>query len=192
MVRRHVAIGGRVGNGRPGRDRFDRLERDGHHDGHDAPARPGVPRETGARGGAAGPRHGHHRADERPTAVVGPATTVEGGTSAAVFLACLERVVVSNSAPAQAVVLNHRAAHRSRRVAGVVHAAGCPLVHLPAYFSDLNPTEEANRLVEALRRAAGARTRPAPDHAVAGALGAVTPADARGWLAHAGCWARPP
>ena len=108
------------------------------------------------------------------------------------FLACLERVVVPNSAPAQAVVLNHRAAHRSRRGAGVVHAAGCPLVHLPAYSSDLNPTEEANRLVEALRRAAGARTRPAPDHAVAGALGAVTPADARGWLAHAGCWARPP
>lgn len=122
---------------------------------------------------------------------MGPAMAVEGGTSTAVFLAYLERVLVPTLAPGQVVVMDNLAAHRSRRVAEVVHAAGCQLVYLPAYSPDLNPIEEANALVKARLRAAGARTRPSLDRAVADALGAVTPADARGWLAHAGYCAQP-
>ena len=123
---------------------------------------------------------------------MGPAMAVEGGTSAAVFLAYLERVLAPSLAPGQVVVLDNLAAHRARRVAEVVHASGCQLVYLPAYSPDLNPIEEAFAKVKGLLRAAGARSRPALDRAVAGALDAVTPADARGWLAHAGYCAQPP
>ena len=94
-------------------------------------------------------RHGHDRADERSAAGTGPALAVEGGTSTAVFLAYWERVLVPTLAPGQVVVLDDLAAHRSRRVAEVVHAAGCQLVYLPAYSPDLNPIEEAFAKVKA-------------------------------------------
>ena len=57
---------------------------------------------------------------------------------------------------------------------------------LPAYSPDLSPVEEANSLIKALVKAAGARTRAALDAAIAVALAAVTAEDAAGWFTHAG------
>ena len=117
---------------------------------------------------------------------MGPAVTVEGATTAAVFLAYLERVLVPSLQPGQVVVLDNLAAHRARRVAEVVNAAHRQVAYLPAYSPDLNPIEEAFAKVKGLLRSAEARSHPALDQAIAAALGAVTPADAAGYLAHAG------
>jgi transposase len=57
---------------------------------------------------------------------------------------------------------------------------------LPPYSPDLNPIEEAFSKIKALLKMAAARTKEALIEAMAGALAAVTPEDARGWFAHSG------
>ncbi len=60
------------------------------------------------------------------------------------------------------------------------------LLFLPPYSPDFNPIERAfAKLQEALRRA-GARTQVALEGAIARALDAITPRDARGWFAACG------
>ncbi len=115
-----------------------------------------------------------------------PAMTVEGGTTAAVFAACLERVLTPALRPGQLVVVDNVGAHKPERMAELVHAAGCELVFLPAYSPDLSPVEEAFSKIKARVKAAGARTHQALDTAIAAALEAVTPDDAAGWFTHAG------
>ena len=115
-----------------------------------------------------------------------PAMTVEGGTTAAVFAAYLEQVLLPALRPGQVVVVDNVGAHKPDRMRVLVEAAGCRLVFLPAYSLDLSPVEEAFSKIKALVKAAGARTRAALDAAIAVALAAVTASDAAGWFAHAG------
>ncbi|HYN94424.1 MAG TPA: IS630 family transposase [Pilimelia sp.] len=115
-----------------------------------------------------------------------PAMTVEGGTSAAVFAAYLQRVLLPWLRPGQVVVVDNVGAHKPERMRALVEAAGCRLVFLPAYSPDFSPVEEAFSKIKALVKAAGARTRAALDAAIAVALAAVTATDAAGWFAHAG------
>jgi transposase len=115
-----------------------------------------------------------------------PAMTVEGGTTAAVFAAYLERVLLPALRPGQVVVVDNVGAHKPDRMQVLVEAAGCRLVFLPAYSPDLSPVEEAFSKIKALVKAAAARTRAGLDAAIAVALAAVTASDAAGWFAHAG------
>jgi transposase len=115
-----------------------------------------------------------------------PAMTVQGGTTAAVFAAYLEQVLLPSLRPGQVVVVDNVGAHKPDRMRALVAAAGCRLVFLPAYSPDLSPVEEAFSKIKALVKAAGARTRAALDAAIAVALAAVTAADGAGWFAHAG------
>jgi transposase len=115
-----------------------------------------------------------------------PAMTVEGGTTAAVFAAYLEQVLLPALRPGQVVVVDNVGAHKPDRMRVLVEAAGCRLVFLPAYSPDLSPVEEAFSKIKALVKAATARTRAALDAAIAVALAAVTVSDAAGWFAHAG------
>ena len=115
-----------------------------------------------------------------------PAMTVQGGTTAAVFAAYLEQVLLPALRPGQVVVVDNVGAHKPDRMRVLVEAAGCRLVFLPAYSPDLSPVEEAFSKLKILIRAAVARTRAALDAAIAAALAAVTAADAAGWFAHAG------
>ena len=114
-----------------------------------------------------------------------PAMTVEGGTTAAVFAAYLEKVLLPWLRPGQVVVVDNVGAHKPDRMRALVEAAGCRLVFLPAYSPDLSPVEEAFSKIKALVKAAGARTRAALDAAIAVALAAVTAEDAAGWFTHA-------
>ncbi|MGR7027699.1 IS630 family transposase [Geodermatophilus sp. URMC 62] len=111
-----------------------------------------------------------------------PAMTVEGGTTAAVFAAYLQQVLLPALRPGQVVVVDNVGAHKPERMRALVEAAGCRLVFLP----DFSPVEEAFSKIKALVKAAGARTRAALDAAIAVALAAVTATDAAGWFAHAG------
>ncbi len=115
-----------------------------------------------------------------------PAMTVEGGTTAAVFAAYLQQVLLAWLRPGQVVVVDNVGAHKPDRMRALIEAAGCRLVFLPAYSPDFSPVEEAFSKLKALVKAAGARTRAALDAAIAVALAAVTSSDAAGWSAHAG------
>ena len=63
--------------------------------------------------------------------------------------------------------------------------AGVP-AQLPSYSPDFSPIEEAFSKLKAWLRRAKARTREALLDALARALEAVTPQDARGWFRHCG------
>jgi transposase len=115
-----------------------------------------------------------------------PAMTVEGGTTAAVFAAYLERVLLPALRPGQVVVVDNVGAHKPDRMQVLVEAAGCRLVFLPAYSPDLSPVEEAFSKIKALVKAAARVRAAALDAAIAVALAAVTASDAAGWFAHAG------
>jgi transposase len=114
------------------------------------------------------------------------AMTVEGGTDTAVFATYLEHFLLPALHPGQIVVVDNVGAHKPDRIRALIEAAGCLLVFLPAYSPDLSPIEEAFSKLKTLIRAANARTRAAPDAAIAAALAAVTTADAAGWFTHAG------
>ncbi|MBA3390290.1 MAG: transposase [Rubrobacter sp.] len=84
------------------------------------------------------------------------------------------------------MLLDNLGAHKTERVRELIEARGARVWFLPAYSPDLNPIEEAFPKVKALLKKAAARTKEALVEAMAGALAAVTPEDARGWFAHSG------
>ena len=117
---------------------------------------------------------------------MGEAMAVEGATDARVFEAYVEGFLAPSLKEGQVVLLDNLGAHKTRRVRELVEARGAQVWFLPAYSPDLNPIEEAFSKVKALLKKAAARTKEALMEAMAGALGAVTPEDARGWFAHSG------
>ena len=117
---------------------------------------------------------------------MGPAMTVEGGTTIPVFEAYVSQVLAPVLAPGQVVVLDNLAAHHGARARELVEARGAELVFLPAYSPDFSPIEEAFSKLKALLRTAAARTREALFEAIGRALRAITARDARGFFAHCG------
>jgi transposase len=115
-----------------------------------------------------------------------PTMTVEGGTTAAVFVTCLEHVLIPALRPGQLVVVDNVGAHSPSGWPSWCTRLVCELVFLPAYSPELSPVAEAFSKIKTRIKAAGARTHTALDAAIAAALEAVTPADAAGWLTHAG------
>lgn len=115
---------------------------------------------------------------------------VEGATDAPqVFEAYVEGFLAPSLWAGQIVLLlDNLGAHKTRRVRELIEARGAEVwFFLPAYSSpDLNPIEEAFSKVKALLKKAAAGTKEALMEAMAGALAAVTPEDARGWFAHSG------
>jgi hypothetical protein len=91
-----------------------------------------------------------------------PAMTVQGGTTAAVFAAYLEQVLLPALRPGQ-VMVDDVGAREPARMRALVEAAGCRLVLLPAYYPDLSPVEaaaESGRWSRQLEHAPGRRRTP--------------------------------
>ncbi len=88
--------------------------------------------------------------------------------------------------PGQVVVLDNLSAHKAERIRQSVEARGCELLFLPPYSPDFTPIEQAFSKLKAILRGLGARTLEALQEAVRLAIGAITPADAAAWFAHAG------
>jgi transposase len=86
----------------------------------------------------------------------------------------------------QVVLMDNLGAHRPRRVRELLEARSCQLIYLPSYSPDYNPIEEAISKVKDLLRKAAARTKEALVEAIGAALSAVTIADVRRFLEHAG------
>ncbi len=110
---------------------------------------------------------------------MGPSLAVEGSTTAEVFEAYLERVLLPELEEGQVVVMDSLPAHKPGRVRELIEGGGCELLYLPGYSPDYNPIEEAFSKIKEILRRACARTREALLEALGEALSAVSFLDAR-------------
>jgi transposase len=117
---------------------------------------------------------------------MGPALTVEGATTSAVFEAYVEQVLAPTLCKGQVVVMDNLSAHKGERVRQLIEERECELLYLPAYSPDFNPIEEAFSKIKGLVRKAQARTRGALVEAIGSALSAITTEDVRGFFEHCG------
>ncbi|MBA2511335.1 MAG: IS630 family transposase [Rubrobacteraceae bacterium] len=117
---------------------------------------------------------------------MGPSLAVEGATTAGVFEAYIEKVLLPNLRAGQIVVMDNLGAHRPKRIRELIEGRGCELIYLPAYSPDYNPIEEAFSKIKGLLRRAAARSKGALVEAMGVALSEVSAADARGFFEHAG------
>lgn len=118
---------------------------------------------------------------------MGPSLAVEGATTARVFEAYVEKVLVPSLRSGQIVVMDNLGAHRPKRVRELIEQRECELIYLPPPYSpDYNPIEEAFAKIKNLLRKAAARSKGTLIEAMGAALSAVTADDVRGFFEHAG------
>ena len=112
--------------------------------------------------------------------------SVNGGTSAEVFLAFIDQVLTPVLRPGDIVVLDNLGAHRSGAVRRAFQRLAVKVRYHPPYSPDLNPIEMCFSKVKAFLRAAKARCRATLDKAIVDAINAVTPMDCAGWFSASG------
>ena len=121
---------------------------------------------------------------------VAGAMSVEAATSAAVFHAYLDRVLLPElhrSRPDAVLVMDNLPAHKAPRVRALLDRSGFGYRYLlPPYSPDLSPIEPIWAKVKADLRRLAARTVDALHQALGPALDAVTPQDAAGCFRHCG------
>ena len=121
------------------------------------------------------------------------AMSVEAATSAAVFHAYLDEVLLPalrRTKPDAVLVMDNLPAHKAPRVRALPDASGSGHRYLPAYSPDLNPIEPGWAKVKAELRRVAARTVDALHEACGPALAAITAQDAAGFFRHSG-YSRP-
>jgi transposase len=114
------------------------------------------------------------------------AMTIQGATDGDVFRSYVRQGLVPTLTPGDVVVMDNLGAHKVAGVRAAIEAAGASLIYLPPYSPDFNPIEKAWSKVKKLLRDAAARTQAALEAAIAQALAAVTPEDARGFFRSCG------
>lgn len=112
--------------------------------------------------------------------------TVNGGTTADVFHAFIEQLLLPKLKPHDVVVWDGLSSHNDSRVAALLEQAQVTLLPLPPYSPDLNPIEYCWSKIKHWLRKLQPRSRDQLDSAVATAMNQVTAADARGWYAEVG------
>jgi transposase len=112
--------------------------------------------------------------------------TLEGGTTAEVFLAYITQVLVPHLVPGNIVVMDNLAAHKVKGVREAIEAVGAIVLYLPPYSFDFNPIELAWSKLKEHLRSVEARTRPDLDDAIADAMQLITRRDASAWYRHCG------
>ena len=110
--------------------------------------------------------------------------SIAAATTAAVFLAFLEQVLIPalRGRPEAIVVLDNLGAHKAERVRRALEAAKISYRHLPSYSPDLNPIEPCWSKLKGRLRAKAARTREALEAELGPALATISAQDARGWF----------
>jgi transposase len=112
--------------------------------------------------------------------------TIEGATDTEVFRAYVRRVLCPTLRQGDVVIMDNLCPHKSEPTLSLIARAGAEALFLPAYSPEFNPIEKMWSKLKASLRSAEARTQPALIEAIAGALGSITPQDARNWFAHCG------
>lgn len=111
---------------------------------------------------------------------------VESATSADVFRAYAEHVLLPTLRPGDIVILDNLSAHKDKVAKGIIESAEAQVKFLPAYSPDLNPIEKMWSKVKQLLRGLKARSREELFTAIGSALSCVTETDAIGWFISCG------
>jgi transposase len=72
---------------------------------------------------------------------MGSTLAVEGSTTAGVFEAYQERVLLPELNEGQVLIMDNLPAHKPDRVRELIEGRGCELLYLPGYSPDLNPID---------------------------------------------------
>lgn len=110
----------------------------------------------------------------------------EGWVNKEIFEVFVEVCLVPVLVPGDLVFVDGLSAHKSVRTRQLIEDAGAELHFLPPYSPWLNPIEECWSKVKNLLRSAAARTNEELREAIAKAIEAVTPKNAKAWFKHAG------
>jgi transposase len=114
------------------------------------------------------------------------AMTLVGALDKIAFRLFVRDILAPSLRPGQVVALDNLSIHLDPEVRDLIEDRDCLLVHVPTYSPDFAPVEAAISKIKAHLRRVAARTQDALDQAITAALGSITPADARGFFAHAG------
>lgn len=112
--------------------------------------------------------------------------TIEGATTAAVFEAFVESMLVPRLNPGDIVVMDNVGAHKPAYILERIRAAGAHVLFLPPYSPDLNPIELFWNKFKVLLKSMAPRTRQELDRAIARAMELTTLEDIAGWFQHCG------
>lgn len=104
------------------------------------------------------------------------------------FVTWVARRLVPKLRPGDVVVMDNLGAHKDRRVAPLIEAAGGTVRYLPPYSHDLNPIESGWGLIKKRIRTAAPRSGMALRRVAQHARRAVRPGHCRSWYAHVGCY----
>lgn len=110
----------------------------------------------------------------------------EGTTDGVAFRSYVQGQLVPALTPGQVVLADNLGAHRTRGVRESIEGVGAKLMYLPPYSPDFSPVENCGSKIKESIRADAPRTPSAVYTSMGQAIGAVTPADARGWFHHCG------
>ena len=112
--------------------------------------------------------------------------TIESPTDGDVFLAFLEQVLVPKLQPGHVVILDNLGAHKVPQVRPLLESRGAQLLYRPPYSPDFNPIEPAWSKLKQQLRGAKARAIEHLEAAIAQAIAAIIPEDARAFFRHCG------
>ena len=117
--------------------------------------------------------------------------TIEGPTTADVFEAFVDHMLIPELKEGDVVVLDNVGAHKPERIAEKIRAAGAHVIFLPPYSPDLNPIEPCWGKLKGTLKSIGAITRRSLDDAIAHGMSLITPQDAAAWFRHCGYGGHP-
>ena len=112
--------------------------------------------------------------------------TLNGAMNGPAFTAYVEQMLVPTLHPGDIVVMDNLPAHKPAAVRDAIERAGAELRFLPPYSPDFNPIELAFSKIKALLKKAAARTLQDLWDAIALAIDAVTPQEARNYFTATG------
>src|SRR5208337_1563398 len=114
------------------------------------------------------------------------AMTIESATDGDVFLAYLEQALCPKLQAGDVVVMDNLSAHKVSGVRQLIEVSGAKLLYLPPYSPDFNPIEQAWSKLKQLLRGIKARILEKLEPALAKAIDAITPHDAKAFFRHCG------
>ena len=112
--------------------------------------------------------------------------TLNGAMNGPAFTAYVEQMLVPTLRPGDIVVMDNLPAHKPAAIRDAIERAGAELRFLPPYSPDFNPIEMAFSKIKALLKKAAARTLQDLWDAIAQAIDAVTPEEARNYFTATG------
>jgi transposase len=112
--------------------------------------------------------------------------TLSGAMNGTAFLAYIRQVLVPTLTKGDVVIMDNLPAHKPEAIRQAIEATGADLLFLPPYSPDFNPIEMAFSKIKALLKKAAARKVEALWDAVASAIDAITPSEARNYFTAAG------